>query len=327
LLHGTAINGLPVLTPAELSERHSGDAILVASTLHDSAISKSLAARGCRNVVPVGYLNRRLPAAFGVREYDGAAAAAWHSPNRVQIEAAFALCGDEQSRRVFLGKLEFYLGLDKRQIEAIRSEEPIYFDDTVVNLRADEVVADAGAFTGDTLHAFEHASAGTYAGYVAFEPDPGNFQVLSDATRLNPRIRVVHAAVASSTGKVAFLNSDAADSRLRCEGEQGGISVPAVSLDQHFETATPPTLIKMDIEGAEADALAGAATLIARHSPVLAVSAYHYPSDLWTIPLLLHRLAPDSEILLRHYTHEIDDTVCYAVPPARVLTDHAIPST
>ena len=326
-LQGSQIQGLPVLTPDEVVERHSDDAILVASTLHDSAISRSLAERGCRNVVPVGYLNRRLPGAFGVREYDGAANAVVDASNRPHIEAAFALCGDEQSRRVFLGKLEFYLGLDKGRIEAIRSQKPIYFDDTVFRLRPDEVVADAGAFTGDTFRAFERVSDGAYAGYVAFEPDPGNFEALSDATRSNPRVRVVKAAVASHTGSVAFLNADSADSRRLREDEQGGTLVPAVSLDQFFESDTPPTLIKMDIEGAEVDALAGAATLIARHAPVLAVSAYHYPSDLWTIPLLLHRLAPDSEILIRHYTYEIDDTVCYAVPSTRVLAGHSIPTT
>ena len=118
---------------------------------------------------------------------------------------------------------------------------------------------------------------------------------------------------------------NSADSRRLRDDEEGGIAVPAVSLDQFFETITPPTLIKMDIEGAEADALKGTTTLIARHAPVLAVSAYHYPSDLWTIPLVLHRLAPESKILLRHYTYEIDDTVCYAVPPTRVLAGHSIP--
>ena len=207
-LQGSDILGLPVLTPDEVVERHSEDAILVASTLHDSAISRSLAARGCRDVVPIGYLNRRLPSAFEVREYDGAADAVLDASNRPHIKAAFALCRDDQSRRVFLGKLEFYLGLDKGRIDAIRSDEPIYFDGTVFDLRADEVVADAGAFTGDTLRAFERASAGAYAAYVAFEPDPDNFDALSAATRSNPRVRVVKAAVASYTGSVAFLNAE-----------------------------------------------------------------------------------------------------------------------
>ena len=222
-LQGSDIQGLPVLTPDEVVERHADDAILVASTLHDSAISRWLAARGCRNVVHVGYLNRRLPTAFAIREYDGAADAVLDASNRQHIEAAFALCADDQSRRVFLGKLEFYLGLDKGRIEAIRSEEPIYFDRTVFDLRADEVVADGGAFTGDTLRAFELASAGAYAGYVAFEPDPGNFDALSDATRSKPNVRIVQAAVASHTGTVEFLNAAGADSRLLRDGEKVGL--------------------------------------------------------------------------------------------------------
>jgi hypothetical protein len=50
---------------------------------------------------------------------------------------------------------------------------------------------------------------------------------------------------------------------------------------------------------------------------VLAISAYHYPSDLWAIPLLLARIAPGARLYLRHYTREFDDTVCYSVPLSR----------
>ena len=35
--------------------------------------------------------------------------------------------------------------------------------------------------------------------------------------------------------------------------------------------------------------------------------------DLWRIPLLLEQLMPGSRLYLRHYTREVDDTVCYAV--------------
>lgn len=70
----------------------------------------------------------------------------------------------------------------------------------------------------------------------------------------------------------------------------------------------------MDIEGAETEALLGAAGLLGNTSPKLAISAYHFPTDLWTIPLLMDRLTPGSRLYLRHYTREVDDTVCYAIP-------------
>jgi hypothetical protein len=76
----------------------------------------------------------------------------------------------------------------------------------------------------------------------------------------------------------------------------------------------------MDIEGSERAALEGARRLMGQHHPKLAVSAYHFPRDLWEIPLLLARLCPASHLYLRHYTREIDDTVCYALPRGQPQT-------
>jgi len=89
-------------------------------------------------------------------------------------------------------------------------------------------------------------------------------------------------------------------------------------VDEYIIGRQPPTFLKLDIEGFEASALRGAANLIAKHQPVLAISAYHYPEDLWKIPNLIHELNPDYCLLIRHYTREIDDTVCYAIPRWRM---------
>ena len=78
----------------------------------------------------------------------------------------------------------------------------------------------------------------------------------------------------------------------------------------------------MDIEGSETDALLGAQNLLSKNSPIVAVSIYHRPSDLWEIPLMLTELMPASSVYIRHYTREIDDTVCYAVPFADRITAH-----
>ena len=75
-----------------------------------------------------------------------------------------------------------------------------------------------------------------------------------------------------------------------------------------------PTYIKMDIEGAEMDALAGAAATLARHAPTLAICSYHVQDHLWRVPGRINELMPDARLLLR--THCVDgfDLVCYAIP-------------
>jgi hypothetical protein len=44
-----------------------------------------------------------------------------------------------------------------------------------------------------------------------------------------------------------------------------------------------PTFIKLDVEGAEPEALIGGRQTITSHRPTLAVSAYHQPDHLWSL--------------------------------------------
>mgnify|MGYP003310222851 CR=1 FL=1 len=74
------------------------------------------------------------------------------------------------------------------------------------------------------------------------------------------------------------------------------------------------SFIKMDIEGAEADALLGAANVIKRDMPLLEVSVYHRPGDFWKLPLLIKERNPEYSIYLRCGDDSFHDTVAVAVP-------------
>jgi hypothetical protein len=78
-----------------------------------------------------------------------------------------------------------------------------------------------------------------------------------------------------------------------------------------------PTFIKMDIEGAEPDALEGARHTFEMHHPAAAICVYHASEHLWRVPLLLQAMCPDSKIYLRRYAEECWELVVYAVPLGR----------
>lgn len=311
---GTLIDCLPVLSPEQIARDHRDTPILIASTLHDSVIREELERRGCSAVIPVAYLNLRLPDVFVARELAGAFEAVADPANREAIQEAGALFADDESRRVFAAKLEYYLMLHKQRLDDIRSSGQIYFDRSVCALGTEEIIVDGGAFVGDTLKAFLVACGGRFRAYFAFEPDRANFCTL-DALAAGDRSRIhpVAAGLSDHTGEVRFLTTSTVDARVLGPDEPGGEPLAVVGLDDFFANRPAPTLIKMDIEGAEPDALAGAADLLAEHAPTLAVSAYHRPPDLWTIPLQIRRLNPGYRLALRHYGRELDDTVCYAL--------------
>lgn len=73
------------------------------------------------------------------------------------------------------------------------------------------------------------------------------------------------------------------------------------------------TFIKMDIEGAELNALIGAEKTIRKSRPKLAISVYHKRRDIWEIPMLLLKYNPDYRFYLRCYSFTGNDTVLYAI--------------
>lgn len=76
----------------------------------------------------------------------------------------------------------------------------------------------------------------------------------------------------------------------------------------------PVTFIKMDIEGAELEAIRGARHIIQNQHPKLAISIYHKYEDIWTIPSQIMEYDLGYQFYLRHYSFSDYDTVLYAIP-------------
>jgi FkbM family methyltransferase len=196
--------------------------------------------------------------------------------------------------------------------------ETIYFPPDLVRLRPDELFVDCGAFDGDTLRQFLAVSKGSFEKYIALEPDPGNFSKLEETVSglsvgVRQRIELTRAAVSDSDGTLRFSSGAGPSSHV---GE-GDLEVEAVALDRFLGT-NRPTFIKMDIEGAEPEALAGAARHIRDEAPILAISCYHRQDHLWSIPLLINSINGNYAFYLRPHDLEGWDLVCYAIPRSRL---------
>lgn len=71
-------------------------------------------------------------------------------------------------------------------------------------------------------------------------------------------------------------------------------NIQGIALDDWCaEHNVVPDFIKLDLEGAEIDALNGMSKTISTYKPKLAVCLYHAPSHMWLIPKLLHELNPN----------------------------------
>ena len=119
-------------------------------------------------------------------------------------------------------------------------------------LRPGDTFLDGGANVG--VWSVLAASAGAAA--VAVEPVPDTFAVLEAelaANRFPIPPRAVCAALAAEPGVVRMTADQDTANRVATEG---GVEVPARTLDDVIAD-TPPTLIKLDLEGYEYEALRG----------------------------------------------------------------------
>jgi FkbM family methyltransferase len=156
-------------------------------------------------------------------------------------------------------------------------------DFLAAHLRAGDVVFDLGANVGFfTLVAA--ALVGPSGRVVAYEPLPTNAVALRRNVGLNElaNVEVVEAAVSAAVG-TAELDPNGSDQEGSLVVHRGSatISVPTVSVDAEADRlAVAPTLVKIDVEGAEGDVLTGMMRTLGTARPIVVCEVHQHHHDL-----------------------------------------------
>jgi FkbM family methyltransferase len=124
-------------------------------------------------------------------------------------------------------------------------------------------------------------------------------------------VEMIQTGLWSRKDKLYFNSMDTNPSAARIVNN-GAESIDVVSIDE-FLDGKKATLIKMDIEGAELEALKGAQKTIEKFRPKLAVCLYHKPEDILKIPHYILGLIPDYKLYIRHYSSTENENVLFAV--------------
>jgi FkbM family methyltransferase len=323
-LHGTLIEGVPVLSPEDAATKYGRSAAFVVTIWNPEhsflQTRQQLTALGCTRVVSA--IPLRWKFAEDLLPFFWLDLPSRTLDDAASVKSALSIWADEFSRKEFLAQLRFRL---YGEFDSLSAPVPqaSYFPDDLFALRPEEVFIDCGAFDGITIRQFlEHRSS--FKGQiVAFEPDPHNHKsLLAYASglpaHLRARIVVSSQAVGSTGGTLKFNATGTMGSAVDVHGT---VDVEGVALDAYLTKASlVPSYIKMDIEGAELEALAGARGTIKQHKPVLAVCLYHRPTDLWRIPLFVRSLTDQYSLFLRPHETEGWQLVCYAIPTSRLRT-------
>jgi FkbM family methyltransferase len=176
-----------------------------------------------------------------------------------------------------------------------------------------DVVIDVGGCSGDTAWKFRQSAGDTGKIYV-FEPVSAHFEKIQGICKE----RGWHNVEALPYG----LWNEQATANITVDGgsstiisEQNGIPTEKIEL-MPLDTIVKKhelnriDFIKMDIEGAEQNALLGCRETIERFAPKLAISIYHLGDDMVRIPQIINEMQVN-------YSFYSDETVFYAVPKQR----------
>jgi len=187
-----------------------------------------------------------------------------------------------------------------------------------VQAHASDVTLDCGAFKGETALWLACQTAPDGKVY-AFEFVPLHAAALQTNLARNPtlanRIEIVPAALWSQSGLPVYCAYEGGAARIAFDPIAGGLQVAeTMTLDAFVEQRHLPRLdlIKMDIEGAEREALKGASQTLRTLKPNLAISVYHSIEDFDVIPRWIDSLGAGYRFYLSHHTLGKSETVLYA---------------
>ena len=315
---GDQVEGVPVYPPDDpaCDEAARRETPVIVTIFNPDvampALRQQLRGLGWRNVMLFVEFHRRFAAELGDRFW--LTALDFYRGLEGPLRAAADLWSDRQSREIYDAVLRYRLEADPARLPAPDLDHQYFPPDVPAWERPCRFV-DCGAFDGDTLAHLQRTGFALEA-VAAFEPDADNLRRLSGqmaslaAAPAGPEALLWPCAVAAATARLRFDSGRGAASGLSTAGQE---FVQAVALDEAL-AGFRPTLIKMDIEGAEHGALLGARGLIERHRPGLAICVYHRPQDLWEIPRLVQSWNLGYRFYLRAHRHNGFDLVLYAVP-------------
>jgi FkbM family methyltransferase len=230
--------------------------------------------------------------------------------NAPRYEWVCNLLADDISKRHFERVVRFRLSMDVEQMRGFTlAIDNQYFEAFLPRNRA-EVFVDGGGYDGQTSLKFA-AWNKAYQRIYYFEPVPAMMEVSRRNLAGLRDVSFLQKGLFSRNDRLPF------DTGAGPAGSISAISqseVDVVRLDDEVHETI--TLLKLDIEGAEFEALKGAAEHIRSARPTMAVCIYHDQRDFWRVPARVLEINDRYDVYLRHYTQGVYETVMFFVPQA-----------
>lgn len=211
---------------------------------------------------------------------------------------------DEISRQTLIDVLLFRLTADPRYMREYRVRIKDQYFETFMDYR-EEVFVDVGGYDGDTTEEFVKRYP-DYRKVIFFEPSSQNMAAAQNRLAGVRDVDYRSIGLSDSAGILSFNATSGSASAVQNTGDH---QIIVDTLDQVVDERV--TFIKMDLEGWEMKALAGAQRHISKNRPKLALAVYHQAADFRFIYEYVSAFNHGYKMYLRHYTQGWSETVMF----------------
>jgi FkbM family methyltransferase len=222
------------------------------------------------------------------------------------LPAFLALAKLSSLARVFWGSPTYFsyfpFFLTQRIIDLLNRKKVITF-------------LDVGSYKGDTIAFLSLLLPSVKKRVVALEPVIEHLKDINKIVEYFKEINNLETLIIPSAAwsENTFLSFKVAGMSSHIS-QSGDIIVPAVRMDDIIHLSSVD-YIKIDVEGADFQALKGMTQIIKENKPFLAVSIYHKPEHLWQIPLYIKENFPFyKKFILEVYGYLYSEIILYCLP-------------
>ena len=292
------------------------DALVIINSISQLAIIQSMEEMHAVNdcfIIPYYYYHGLLG-----QPYDVLHAKEHMLAHKEEIENLY-YTNDERTRRyldiIFKIREKAEDDLYTKDFYSGTGENLSYFCDEELAPRGGVTLIDVGAFQGESIEPVRKMYKSRLKKCIAFEPDENSISGLQAYVHNNSLTELVDIypyALGNENKTIKFKAAGTASLIT----EDGDIQIEQKIFDELSDIELiGDVMVKMDIEGAELDALKGMEKMIKKYQPYLAICLYHKEEDLYDIPKYLHTLCSNYRFYFRGGWH----LECWAVPERHFL--------
>ncbi|NRT73690.1 FkbM family methyltransferase [Clostridium beijerinckii] len=229
-------------------------------------------------------------------------------------ESVYNLLADDTSREVFIAFLNTKITSDYTYTQNIETWGQ-YIEKDIVDFSNISTIVDCGGYHGEDIVKFSRACKEldrNHENIIVFEADIRNFHQIKEVIRKNAisNVELHNLATWNRKEELKFEQEDQQSwSHISKKGKN---TIKADTIDSILN-GRKCDYIKMDIEGAEYNALLGAKNTILNNKVQLAISVYHKQNDIIDIPLLINEYNSKYKFYLRNYSKFGMECVLYAI--------------